>query len=51
MPGTRLNLSCWALRLAYGLVPVVAGPDKLKNLAAARDVALSIGAFHAREAH
>jgi uncharacterized membrane protein YphA (DoxX/SURF4 family) len=28
----RLNSSWWALRLAYGLVPIVAGLDKFTNL-------------------
>ena len=28
----RLNSSFWALRLAYGLVPIVAGLDKFTNL-------------------
>jgi uncharacterized membrane protein YphA (DoxX/SURF4 family) len=30
----RLNTSWWALRLAYGLVPIVAGLDKFTNLLA-----------------
>jgi uncharacterized membrane protein YphA (DoxX/SURF4 family) len=29
---SRLNSSWWALRLAYGLVPIVAGLDKFTNL-------------------
>ncbi len=29
---SRLNSSWWALRLTYGLVPVVAGLDKFTNL-------------------
>jgi uncharacterized membrane protein YphA (DoxX/SURF4 family) len=28
----RLNSSWWALRLAYGLVPIIAGLDKFTNL-------------------
>ena len=32
MLDTRLNSSFWALRLTYGLVPVVAGLDKFTNL-------------------
>jgi uncharacterized membrane protein YphA (DoxX/SURF4 family) len=32
MLDSRLNSSFWALRLTYGLVPVVAGLDKFTNL-------------------
>jgi len=32
MLDARLNSSFWALRLTYGLVPVVAGLDKFTNL-------------------
>ena len=32
MLDSRLNSSFWALRLAYGLVPLVAGLDKFTNL-------------------
>ncbi len=32
MLDSRLNSSWWALRLAYGLVPIVAGLDKFTNL-------------------
>ncbi len=32
MLDSRLNSSWWALRLTYGLVPVVAGLDKFTNL-------------------
>ena len=32
MLDTRLDASWWALRLAYGLVPIVAGIDKFTNL-------------------
>ena len=32
MLDSRLNSSYWALRLTYGLVPVVAGLDKFTNL-------------------
>ncbi len=34
MLDSRLTSSWWALRLAYGLVPVVAGLDKFTNLLA-----------------
>ena len=32
MLDSRLNSSWWALRLSYGLVPIVAGLDKFTNL-------------------
>ena len=32
MLDSRLNASFWSLRLAYGLVPIVAGLDKFTNL-------------------
>jgi len=32
MLDSRLNTPYWALRLAYGLVPIVAGVDKFTNL-------------------
>jgi uncharacterized membrane protein YphA (DoxX/SURF4 family) len=32
MPDNRLNGSWWSLRIAYGLVPIVAGLDKFTNL-------------------
>ena len=32
MIDSRLNSSWWALRLVYGLVPIVAGVDKFTNL-------------------
>ena len=34
MLDSRLNSSWWALRLAYGLVPLLAGLDKFTNLLA-----------------
>ena len=32
IPGDPLNPAFWALRLSYGLVPIIAGLDKFTNL-------------------
>ncbi len=32
MQDKKLNTSWWALRVAYGVVPIVAGLDKFTNL-------------------
>jgi uncharacterized membrane protein YphA (DoxX/SURF4 family) len=41
MHDTRLNQPWWLLRLAYGLVPIVAGLDKFTNLLTQWDQYLS----------